>query len=99
MPTMQHYHTATKEPRGLAAFGADADKRDTTSYFEQCLQLVRPEWTVLVDNVLFRRRVADPLVRPDASPPGLQWCAGITGCIPAGAAYLKAGGVFLGCGE
>jgi len=38
----------------------DADKRATAGYYEQCLRLVRPGGVVLVDNVLFRGRVADP---------------------------------------
>lgn len=38
----------------------DADKRATDSYYETMLQLVRPGGVILVDNVLFRGRVADP---------------------------------------
>lgn len=38
----------------------DADKRATAGYFEQCMQLTRVGGSILIDNVLFRGRVADP---------------------------------------
>ena len=47
---------------------ADADKRQNWSYFELMLQLVRPGGLILIDNVLFYGRVADPEVRTSDSP-------------------------------
>jgi caffeoyl-CoA O-methyltransferase len=38
----------------------DADKANTASYFEQCLELVRPGGLILVDNVLRGGAVVDP---------------------------------------
>ncbi len=38
----------------------DADKPNYESYFERCLQLLRPRGLILVDNVLWDGRVADP---------------------------------------
>jgi predicted O-methyltransferase YrrM len=38
----------------------DADKGGYATYFELCLQLVRPGGCIAVDNVLFYGRVADP---------------------------------------
>jgi predicted O-methyltransferase YrrM len=38
----------------------DADKRNYSNYYEQCLQLVRPGGLIAIDNVLWSGRVADP---------------------------------------
>ena len=38
----------------------DADKRGYLTYFDLCLQLVRPGGLIAVDNVLFYGKVADP---------------------------------------
>jgi len=44
----------------------DADKLNMGHYFEQCLQLVRPGGLIVIDNVLWSGRVADPQVQdPD----------------------------------
>ena len=44
----------------------DADKSNYPSYYEKCLELVRPGGIVLVDNVLWDGDVADPGIRdPD----------------------------------
>jgi predicted O-methyltransferase YrrM len=40
----------------------DADKANYPQYYELCLQLVRPGGVVLIDNVLWYGRVADPMV-------------------------------------
>ena len=42
--------------------GADADKRSYQAYFDQLLHLVRPGGVIVVDNVLWYGRVADPQV-------------------------------------
>ena len=38
----------------------DADKRAYRDYYELCLQLVRPGGLVVLDNLLFYGKVADP---------------------------------------
>lgn len=38
----------------------DADKQRYQDYYERCLQLVRPGGVILLDNVLWSGRVADP---------------------------------------
>jgi predicted O-methyltransferase YrrM len=38
----------------------DADKRNYPRYYEQCLALVRPGGLIVIDNVLWSGRVADP---------------------------------------
>jgi predicted O-methyltransferase YrrM len=40
----------------------DADKANYPQYYELCLQLIRPGGAVLIDNVLWYGRVADPAV-------------------------------------
>jgi predicted O-methyltransferase YrrM len=40
----------------------DADKENVGQYFEDCLQLLRPGGLILVDNVLWSGRVANPSV-------------------------------------
>lgn len=41
----------------------DADKRNYPNYYEQALQLVRPGGLIVIDNVLWGGRVADPTVQ------------------------------------
>ena len=41
----------------------DANKRAYQHYFDLCLQLVRPGGLIVVDNVLFYGKVADPEVQ------------------------------------
>jgi caffeoyl-CoA O-methyltransferase len=41
----------------------DADKQNYDRYYEQCLDLVRPGGVILIDNVLWSGRVADPEVQ------------------------------------
>jgi predicted O-methyltransferase YrrM len=41
----------------------DADKSNYETYYEQCLQLVRPGGLILVDNVLWYGRVIDAAVQ------------------------------------
>ena len=38
----------------------DADKESYDDYYEQCLQLLRPNGLILLDNMLWSGRVADP---------------------------------------
>lgn len=45
-----------------AARHADANKRAYIQYYELALELVRPGGLILVDNVLFYGKVADPEV-------------------------------------
>ncbi len=40
----------------------DADKENEYEYYERCLTLVRPGGVILIDNVLWSGRVADPAV-------------------------------------
>ena len=46
---------------------ADADKRSYQAYFDQLLRLVRPGGVIVVDNVLWYGRVADPQVKLSSS--------------------------------
>lgn len=41
---------------------ADADKRAYGKYYELCLQLVQPGGIIVLDNVLWYGKVADPEV-------------------------------------
>jgi predicted O-methyltransferase YrrM len=43
----------------------DADKNNYAAYYDRCLQLVRPGGLILVDNVLWYGRVADPAMNKD----------------------------------
>jgi caffeoyl-CoA O-methyltransferase len=43
----------------------DADKNNYTAYYEKCLELVRSGGVILVDNVLWDGRVADPSMQDD----------------------------------
>jgi predicted O-methyltransferase YrrM len=43
----------------------DADKPGYAAYLERCLQLLRPNGLVAVDNTLWSGRVADPAVRDE----------------------------------
>ena len=46
----------------------DADKENYDQYFEACLQLIRPNGLILLDNMLWSGRVADPAVNdPDTN--------------------------------
>lgn len=38
----------------------DADKKSYDGYYERCLQLVRPGGLILLDNMLWKGKVADP---------------------------------------
>ena len=49
----------------------DADKENYDHYFECCLQLVRPNGLILLDNMLWSGRVADPAVN-DADTTALR---------------------------
>lgn len=44
----------------------DADKLGYNSYYEQCLQLLRPRGIMTIDNVLWEGKVADPEYRVDS---------------------------------
>ncbi len=43
----------------------DADKNNYAAYYDRCLQLVRQGGLILVDNVLWYGRVADPMMADD----------------------------------
>lgn len=43
----------------------DADKENYGRYYEQCLQLIRPNGLIIFDNMLWSGRVADPQVNDD----------------------------------
>lgn len=43
----------------------DADKNNYAAYYDRCFQLVRPGGLILVDNVLWYGRVADPAMADD----------------------------------
>lgn len=43
----------------------DADKENYARYYEQCLQLIRPNGLIIFDNMLWSGRVADPHVNDD----------------------------------
>jgi predicted O-methyltransferase YrrM len=43
----------------------DADKNNYAAYYDRCLQLVRQGGLILVDNVLWYGRVADPTMNED----------------------------------
>lgn len=45
----------------------DADKENSDSYYEKCLQLLRPGGVIAVDNALRDGRVADPNNNEDAT--------------------------------
>lgn len=47
----------------------DADKPNYATYYERCLQLVRPGGLVLLDNMLLNGRVAQPI---EGTPPGVS---------------------------
>ena len=49
---------AARKTFDLAFF--DADKPNHDSYYERCLQLVRQNGLIMVDNVLWMGRPADP---------------------------------------
>lgn len=43
----------------------DADKRNYPIYYEQCLELLRPNGLMAIDNVFQQGRVADPVITDD----------------------------------
>lgn len=49
----------------------DADKENYDTYYEHCLQLIRPNGLILFDNMLWSGRVADPAVQ-DADTQALR---------------------------
>lgn len=49
----------------------DADKENYDTYYELCLQLIRPNGLILLDNMLWSGRVADPAVQ-DADTQALR---------------------------
>jgi len=56
---------------------ADADKRSYQAYFDQLLHLVRPGGIIIVDNVLWYGRVADPQVYAHPAP---GWASSLSRC-------------------
>jgi len=53
---------AAGEADGFDLAFVDADKGNLPLYYERCLELVRPGGLVLIDNVLWHGKVADPAV-------------------------------------
>ena len=45
----------------------DADKENYPNYYERCLTLLRPGGLILVDNVLWGGRVADPAQQEEST--------------------------------
>ncbi|HEY9136603.1 MAG TPA: SAM-dependent methyltransferase, partial [Pseudomonadales bacterium] len=43
----------------------DADKENDTTYYEQCLELLRPGGVIAVDNVLWGGSVADSSINDE----------------------------------
>ena len=60
LETLERLLAEKPEPFDMAFI--DADKENVNKYFEYCLQLVRPGGLILVDNVLWSGRVANPAV-------------------------------------
>ena len=58
--------------RALLPHVADADKRSYQAYYDQLLRLVRPGGVIVVDNVLWYGRVADPQVTRSSSDALIQ---------------------------
>jgi len=61
----------------LYILSADADKRSYQAYFDQLLHLVRPGGIIVVDNVLWYGRVADPQVYAHPAP---GWASSLSKC-------------------
>ena len=49
----------------------DADKTNYPAYWEKCIELIRPNGIILIDNVLWHGRLVDPAVR-DADTEALR---------------------------
>jgi len=60
LETLERLVAENTEPFDIAFI--DADKENVAKYFEYCLRLVRPGGLILVDNVLWSGRVANPSV-------------------------------------
>lgn len=60
LETLERIVVEKTEPFDMAFI--DADKENVAKYFDYCLQLVRPGGLILVDNVLWSGRVANPSV-------------------------------------
>lgn len=50
----------------------DANKRGYREYYEMMIQLVRPGGVIVIDNVLWYGKVADPLIQNDATTESLR---------------------------
>lgn len=70
LATLDHELAAGRAGQYDFAF-IDADKTGYTAYYERCLQLLRPNGLIAVDNTLWSGRVADPAVR-DADTQALR---------------------------
>ena len=62
LDTLNHLIDAGEANQFDFAF-IDADKANYSNYYERVLQLVRPGGLVVIDNVLWSGRVADPAVQ------------------------------------
>jgi predicted O-methyltransferase YrrM len=54
---------ATEQANTFDFVFIDADKRNYDAYYERSLQLVRPRGVIVLDNVLWSGRVADPAIQ------------------------------------
>ena len=66
-PPVVFSHPSTAQLRRCSDVPTDADKRSYQRYFDLLLKLVRPGGVIVVDNVLWYGRVADPEVSHLAS--------------------------------
>jgi predicted O-methyltransferase YrrM len=58
-PTLEEL---AREGRSFDFAFIDADKANYSLYYERCLELLRPGGVIVIDNVLWAGRVADPTV-------------------------------------
>ncbi|HST28945.1 MAG TPA: class I SAM-dependent methyltransferase, partial [Rudaea sp.] len=62
-PALDTLHDLAKTARGKFDFAfIDADKSGYDAYYEACLELLRPGGLVVLDNMLWSGKVADPNV-------------------------------------
>jgi caffeoyl-CoA O-methyltransferase len=60
LETVEHLIADNVEPFDMAFI--DADKENAIKYYEACLRLVRPGGLILIDNVLWDGKVANPSI-------------------------------------
>jgi predicted O-methyltransferase YrrM len=61
-PALDTLHELARDGRGTYDFAfIDADKSNYGAYYEACLNLLRPGGLIVLDNMLWSGRVADPM--------------------------------------